>query len=105
MLDLEAVKGLNLKREWLHFYPSDEIDPSWPVFFGVDYASTADKLKAKNRDYFAMAIARGIPGGGIVVIDGIQRKISKAEALKLVIGHMGQYPNVHLIGVEKHRQG
>ena len=105
MLDLEAIKGLNLKDEWLHKYPAVDIDPSWPTYFGVDYASTADKLKAGRRDYFAMAIAKGIPGGGIVVIDGVQTKCSKAEALQIVLSHMAIYPNVQIIGVENIGKG
>lgn len=105
MLDLEAVKGLNLKREWLHDYPSEDIDPSWPTYFGIDYASTADKMKNQERDYFAMAIAKGIPGGGIVVIDGVQKRQSKGESLQTVHAYMGLYPNVQIIGVENIGKG
>ncbi len=100
MLDLEATKGINLKQEWLHKYPANEIDPSWPVFFGIDYASTVDKLKNRDRDYFAMAIARAIPGGGIVIIDGIRRHMSRGEAIQTVLAYMGMYPSLQQIGVE-----
>ena len=64
-LDLEATKGLTLKKEWLHYYPADQVDPSWPVYLGVDYASTRDKLKQRNRDFCSIAIMRAIPGGGL----------------------------------------
>lgn len=101
MLDLEATKGINLKAEWLHKYPTQDIDPSWPVYFGIDYASTVDKLRGKDRDYFAMAIARGLPGGGLVIVDGIRKHLSRAEAIQTVLAYMGMYPSLQQIGVEK----
>jgi phage terminase large subunit-like protein len=99
-LDLEATKGINLKSEWLHKYDASKIDPSWPVYFGIDYASTMDKSKNKDRDYFAMSIARAIPGGGIVVIDGVRKHMSKGEAIQTVLAYMGIYPTLQQIGVE-----
>ena len=100
MLDLEATKGIKLKSEWLHKYPSADIDPSWPVFMGIDYASTWDKLKNRDRDYFALAIARAIPGGGIVIIDGVRKRVSKGEALQITHAYANMYPTYQLIGVE-----
>jgi len=100
MLDLEAAKGSKLKAEWIHKYPASDIDPSWPVFMGVDYASTWDKLKNKESDYFALAIARAIPGGGIVIIDGVRQRVSKGEAMQIVHSYANMYPTYQLIGVE-----
>ena len=100
LLDLRATMGINLKGEWLHQYPADDINTSWPVFFGIDYASTPDKLKHRERDYFALAIARAIPGGGIVIVDGYRRHITRPEALDLVIGLWSQFPTLQRIGVE-----
>ena len=100
MLDLEALKGINLKAEWLHKYPASDIDNSWPVFMGVDYASTKDKLKHKDRDYFVLTIARAIPGGGIVIIDGVRKHLSKGEAIQTVLAYMAMYPTLQQIGVE-----
>ena len=100
MLDLEAAKGIKLKGEWLHKYPASDIDPSWPVFMGIDYASTWDKLKHRDRDYFALAVARAIPGGGIVVVDGVRRQVSKGEALQTAHAYANMYPTYQLIGVE-----
>lgn len=105
MLDLEAIKGLNLKAEWLHLYPADEIYPSWPVYMGIDYASTQDKLKNKNRDFFALAILRAIPGGGLVLVDGYRGRISKGEALQRTAAMYGIYPTAQLIGVESIGKG
>lgn len=100
LLDLEATKGFHLKAEWLHEYPGAQINPSWPVLFGIDYASTADKLKDKDRDYFAMAILRAIPGGGLVLVDGLRAHMSKGEALEAVASYWGIYPTLKMIGVE-----
>ncbi len=100
LLDLEATKGINLKAEWLHEYPASEIKASWPVIFGVDYASTMDKIKDKERDYFALAIKRIIPGGGLVLVDGYRGHVSKSEALALVAGYAGMYPTLIRVGVE-----
>jgi phage terminase large subunit-like protein len=77
-----------------------DIGGSYPVIFGIDYASTADKMKDKERDYFAMAILRAIPGGGLVLVDGYRGHISKGEGLNLVISYWGIYPTLQKIGVE-----
>ena len=100
LLDLEAAKGINLKREWLHEYPASDINPSWPVFFGIDYASTRDKLKDKERDYFTLAILRAIPGGGLVLVDGHKARISKGEALNSAMSYWMLYPTLQRMGVE-----
>jgi len=100
MLDLEATKGVNLKSDWLHYFPADEIDRSWPVYMGIDYASTMDKIRYGNRDYFAMAIARARPGGGIVMFDGIRKHLTKGDAIKTVSAYANMYPQLQLIGVE-----
>ena len=105
LLDLETAKGLDLKSEWIRKYPADQIDSSWPVFMGVDYASTMDKIRDKDRDYFALAIGRALPGGGIVITDGIKKKVSKAEAIKIVLSYWGMYPTTQMIGVENIGKG
>jgi len=107
LLDLEATKGLNLKAEWLHEYPSAQVSASWPVIFGVDYTSTADKLmaKAKDRDYFVLSILRAIPGGGLVLMDGVRAQMSKGEALNTVLSYWAIYPQLQKIGVETHGTG
>lgn len=105
MLDLEATKGINLKEEWLNYFPADEIDKAWPVYMGVDYASTMDRIKQKNRDYFTIAVARAIPGGGIVVFDGVRKHLSKGEAIKTVAAYANMYPRLQLVGVENIGKG
>jgi len=105
LLDLEAAKGIDLKEEWLHHYPYEQIDQSWPVVMGVDYASTADKLKDKSRDYFALAIGRLIPGGGVVLVDGFRGHLSQGEAVGKVEQTALNYPTTNLITVEKEGVG
>lgn len=105
LLDLEATKGINLKAEWLHEYPMSEVQQSWPVYFGIDYASTADKLRDKDRDYFALAVMRAIPGGGVVLVNGYRGHLSKGEALQKVASFSGMYPTLQLIGVENIGKG
>lgn len=105
LLDLGAMEGLVLKREWLHEYPADRINPSWPTIFGIDYASTTDKLKQKDRDNFSLAIKRAIPGGGLVLVDGYLGKLSKGEALAKVAAYAALYPTLQMIGVENIGKG
>lgn len=102
LLDLEATKGITLKNEWLHVYPIRNQERSWPIFFGIDYTSTRDKTKAAqdDLDYFALAVGRAIPGGGIILIDGTMDRISKGEALLRAQSFAGRYPTLTMIGVE-----
>jgi phage terminase large subunit-like protein len=84
LCNLEAARGRNLRDEWLHGYPMKEIHPSWPVVFGIDPASTADKLRSTDRDYFCMSIGRLIPGGGVILVDGIRAHLSHGEIIDKV---------------------
>lgn len=99
LLDLEATKGQLLKQEWLHYYEGPG-QASWPVYMGADYASVADKLKHKDRDYFALSVFRAIPGGGLVLFDGYRGHVTKGEALQTVANYSALYPQTKLIGVE-----
>lgn len=101
LLDLKAAAGIHLRREWLHPYPAEKIDPRWPVVMGVDYASTADRLVDGQRDYFAVAIGRALPGGaGIVLVDGCREQLSQGEAEARLKQLAALYPTTQLIGVE-----
>lgn len=91
LLDLSAAEGKNLKAEWLHKYPVEKMDASWPIYFGVDYASTLDKIKDKERDYFTIAFARVIPGNGAVIFDGFRDRISRAEATDKLLAYVQMY--------------
>jgi len=105
LLDLEATKGINLKAEWLHEYPHSQIDSSWPVVMGIDYASTEDKLKNRGRDYFALAVGRLLPGGGCVLVDGIRKHLSQGEAVEATQEWAGMYPTTQTIVVEREGSG
>lgn len=106
MLNLKAASGINLKREWLHEFPYERINPSWPRYMGVDYASTADQTKSgtKDRDYFSISIGAVIPSGGIVLIDGYRDKISSGDAETMVKSFALQHRPVE-IGFDKTGKG
>lgn len=105
LLDLEAMKGNKLRQEWLHYYDSTKVDPSWPVFMGIDYASVSDKSKIQKRDYFALSVYRGIPGGGIILMGGLRAHLTKTEGLKAIASHSAIFPTLQLIGVESLGKG
>ena len=108
LLDLEASKGRKLKAEWLGYWPGDDIrknGASWPVVLGVDYASVSDKLKHKDRDYFALAVMRAIPGGGLVLETGTRAQLTKPEALAQVQRWAERYQTLHMIKVESIGKG
>jgi hypothetical protein len=105
MLDLTRAEGINLKREWLHEFPYEKVDPSWPVYMGVDYASSADKIKDDKHDYFALAIVRAVPAGGVVLVDGLRLKLSQGEAEEKIKALAALYPTLNLIGFEKLGKG
>jgi len=90
LLDLEAAKGHNLRREWLYSYPYEQILlDEWPVFMGVDYATVTDRLNARQRrqrDYFVAVWGYLSPLGNLIVVDGIREQISQAEAEQRLFG-------------------
>lgn len=104
LLDLEAAKGHNLKREWIYSFPAEDIRTDlWPVFFGIDYASASDKLtraQKKERDFFVCCWGYLTPSGSLILVDGIREKISQAEAEQRVIALASAFPHLMMIGVE-----
>ena len=105
LLDLKATMGLTLKKEWLHEYPHEEINSSWEVVMGIDYASTEDKLKTKGRDYFCLAVGRLLPNGGCVLVDGIRKHVSQGEAVQYTQEWAAMYPTTTMIVVEREGSG
>ena len=103
LLDLTTLKGLTLKREWLGEYPADKIGENWPVFFAIDFASTTDKLK-KDTDYFALAIGRVIPSGGVVLTGGFRARLPMHESISKIQALANMYHPVS-IGAEKYGSG
>lgn len=104
-LDTKLARGQNLKLEWLHIFPADRISITWPVYIGIDFASTADIIKDKDRDYFALAVGRGVPAGGVVLIDGIRERLSTGAAIEKTIAWASMFPTLRIIGVEKWGKG
>jgi hypothetical protein len=101
LLDLEAAKGHNLKREWIFTYPHEDIDENqWPVFMGLDYASSMDKLKYKDRDYFVLCWGYVNPQGQLIMVDGIREHLSQAEAEQRTVALASVFPRLQVMGVE-----
>lgn len=104
LCDLSAAKGIVLKAEWLHPYPYDKINPQWPCYFGIDFASTSDRQRQEDSDFFALAILRVIPSGGAILIDGVRERLGFGEAVDRVKALAALYRPV-AIGVEKWGSG
>jgi phage terminase large subunit-like protein len=107
LVNVDAAKGRHLRRDWLHKYPADSIDSSWPVVFGIDPASTADKLRAKKHDldYFALSIGRLIPGGGVILVDGLRMRLSQGEIIDKMESMAYAYPTMQLCIIETYGMG
>jgi phage terminase large subunit-like protein len=105
LLDVKAVEGQTLKRDWLHYWPVEKIDKSWPVVFGIDYASSVDKMKDRDRDYASIAIGRKVPGGGLVVVDGFRSNVMGQGELEQKLLVLATIYNPVIIGVEKLGKG
>ena len=106
LLDLEATRGAVLKREWLHYYPYDELNKKLPVAIGVDYASVAKTQELKGRDHFALAVVEIHPEGFGVLIDGYFGHVSRSEAEEIGISWGVDYQDRLLfMGVEKQGKG
>ena len=104
LLDLTTLKGLTLLREWLGEYPGEKISETWPTYFGIDFASTTDKLRVGDTDYFALAMGKAIPSGGIVTFGGFRGRLSMNESIAKVQALANLY-NPVAIGVEKFGAG
>jgi hypothetical protein len=99
-VDINATLGLDLKREWLHEYSSERINGTWQVVMGVDYASLTDPKNPRHHDYFALAVGVMVPGGGLVVIDGVYERLTQAEAEMRLKAFHRMYPTTYVIGIE-----
>lgn len=105
LCDLQSVQGKVLKEEWLHDFPIEKINPTYPVYFGIDFASSEDKLKDKERDYFALSVIVALPWGGSVLVDGFREHLEFFEAVERVVAFSSKYPTLVSVGVEKWGSG
>lgn len=104
LLDLEATKGMMMRDEWLHKYPSENIENDWMTYIGVDYAEDQDGMG--GGDPFALAVGAVLPGGGLIApIDGYVGHLTKAQGLQKVVEYCNLYPNTQLVGVEAIGEG
>jgi len=104
LLDLEATKGMTLRNDWLHEFPSEKIDENWMHYIGVDYAEDQDGLG--GGDPFSLAVGVVLPGGGLIgPIDGYVGHLTKAQGLQKVVEYCSFYKNVQLVGVEAIGEG
>ena len=102
LCDKTAMRGVILKREWLEpWYSHLEVKDDWPVIIGVDYASIHDIQETKGRDYFALAVLRKVPGGGLILVDGVRAHFTQGQAEDEVVSWADLYEKrLHRIGVE-----
>jgi phage terminase large subunit-like protein len=105
LLDLSQAEGVNLRREWLHSFPAEKLNESWPVYMGIDYASSAGDLRYRDRDYCSISIGKAMPTGGVVLVDGFRDRLPRAEAVLKVRAIAGMYPTLVSIGVEAEGTG
>lgn len=106
MFLLDLSKASNRVFTYMN-YPSTEINWNWPVVGGVDPAGTADEAinKSGRNDAFAMAWVAKLPGGGAVVIGGVQDRCTQAEAERHILTAQSQIPNYLGAVVEGDGQG
>jgi hypothetical protein len=106
LLDLAAIEGMWLKREWLHDYPRDEVNRNWPCYIGVDYGSSADLIKSgRDPDYFSLTVTYKRPNGDFVVYDGFRGRLSQGEAEKKLVQYAMMHKSLQYIGIETDGSG
>ncbi len=105
LLDLTAVEGLHLKREWLHDYAREDLSGTYPIFMGVDYASSADLVKTDDPDNSAIAAIAKMHTGDRVIMDGWFGQVSQAEAEIKLNQWAGSYDRLELVGIETDGSG
>lgn len=76
-------------------YPSKDIQATWPMCGGCDYAGTMDEHKNKmgDNDYFCLAYVMKLPMGGAVVYDGVRARTTQAQAEQYVLGAQSMFRN------------
>jgi hypothetical protein len=99
LLDLTAIEGLHLRREWLHDFPREDLRGTYPIFMGVDYASSADLVKS-DPDNTAMAAVAKLHNGDRIILDGWFGQVSQAEAEIKLNQWAGSYDRLELVGIE-----
>ena len=99
LCDITATEGLELHREWLSEWKHDNLRFTYQIWAGIDWASLRNPNQT-NRDFFAMAIGVELPGGGLVIFDGVYERCTTAEAVVRMKAKREQYPTMVAIGFE-----
>lgn len=106
MCDLEAASGDHLKKEWLSYYPWEEIDPDWPRWLAVDYASVGRDLETRNRDHFALAQVTMHPRGFAIIETGKFGFFTPTDCQEIAINWgIGLSGTMRELGVEEGGKG
>lgn len=91
LLDLTGASEFGIRY---YSYPHEQIDLSWPIVGGVDYASVLNDAQrtSRNRSFFAMYYGAKLPNGGIVIVDGIMKRVMQHEAERYMEAAENLYP-------------
>ena len=106
LLDLSKADRQVFK--WFE-YPASQINGSWAMVGGVDYASSLKNAQnmanQADTDYFALAYVAKLPTGGAVVVDGVLARTTMLPALGYVERAQELYPGWLLTVVEGDGKG
>jgi hypothetical protein len=91
LLRRDAMQGTVLRTGWLHDFEAKEINPDWPTYLGIDYASVARVQEKQGRDFFSLSVFSLHPQNFLVLIDGYRAQVSRAEAEDIAIDWGNKY--------------
>ena len=102
LCDLTATQGQSLRAAWLEpKYLPEHLDPEWPVYLGLDYASVASDQEIKGRDHFALAAVAIHPNGFGILIDGFFGFLSDADAQDVALNWGNSYFHMKAMAIER----
>jgi len=99
MLLLNLSKIQQRVFTWQKYFAQD-IDATWPMTVGCDYAGTMDEFKNRtgDNDYFCLAYVMKNPRGGAIVYDGVRARTTQAQAEAYLLGAQNMFRN-HIMSV------
>lgn len=91
LLDLGGASEFGIRY---YGFPHEQIDRSWPIVGGVDYASIQleSQRGSRHRSYFAFFYGAKMPGGGIVIVDGVVERVMQDEAERMMEAAQNLFP-------------
>jgi hypothetical protein len=92
MMNLKAAKTGGLK---FHLYHHENIDPTWIVSAGCDFATLGEDGKTVDpgRDMFSISYGAKTPYNQLVVTDGILEQCTQAQAEEYMKGSHSKFRN------------